>query len=229
MYAVIESFSGGPFILPCLLSRPASVLTAFWTLHKSLIQSIIHAGGLVVVDTGATDHMLLDALAFISYKRVMDFSICMGNNSFVPVLGYSTALFSLNRKHVLVWNILHIPGLAVPLYSLGDHLHQRGCKFIGTFKDGFHVYFPTFFSPLTCLPTVILSTNLLAHRLLSGCFTMYSQDGPPTFILQRLWYQLHTLWLLRIRMMSCLLASCMAMILLFFLPLVQQCLLPLYL
>jgi hypothetical protein len=89
------------------------------------------------------DHMLLGALAF-SYKKVTDLSVCMGNDSIVPVLGCSTAVFSLNGKHTLVWNTLHVPGLAVPLYSLHAHLHQCGCRFIGTFDDGFHVYFPTF-------------------------------------------------------------------------------------
>ena len=52
-------------------------------------------------------------------------------------------MFTLNGKRVLrICNTLHAPGLAVPLYSLCAHLHQRGCGFIGTFKDGFHIYFP---------------------------------------------------------------------------------------
>jgi hypothetical protein len=88
--------------------------------------------------------MLPDALAFISYKRVIDLSVCMSNNSFVPVLGRGTAVFSFNGKRALVQNVLHVPGLVVPLYSLRAHLKQRGCGFIGTFEDGFHVYFPTF-------------------------------------------------------------------------------------
>ncbi len=73
-----------------------------------------------------------------------DLSVRMGNNSFVPVLGWGTTVFSLNGKRVLVHNVLHVPGLAVPLYSLWAHLQQRGCGFLGTFDDGFHVYFPSF-------------------------------------------------------------------------------------
>ncbi len=68
----------------------------------------------------------------------------MGNNSFVPVLSRSTAIFSLNGQHVLVQNVLHVPGLAVPLYSLSAHLKQPGCGFFGTFEAGMLVYFPTF-------------------------------------------------------------------------------------
>jgi hypothetical protein len=88
--------------------------------------------------------MLLDASAFISYKKVTNLSVRMGNNSFLPVLGWGTAVFSLNVKRVLVRNTLHIPGLVIPLCSLRAHLHQPGYGFIGTFEDGFHVYFPSF-------------------------------------------------------------------------------------
>jgi hypothetical protein len=45
---------------------------------------------------------------------------------------------------VLVRNVLHVPGLGVPLYRLRAHLQQRGCGFLGTFDDGFHIYFPSF-------------------------------------------------------------------------------------
>ena len=130
------------------ISLPHNLMTAITSLCKSSIRSPTTsngtAGNLAVADTGATDHMLPDASAFISYKRVHDLSVRMGNNSFVPVLGRGTAVFSLNGKPVLVSNVLHVPGLAVPLYSLRAHLHQRGCGFLGTFDDGFHVYFPSF-------------------------------------------------------------------------------------
>ncbi len=42
---------------------------------------------LVVVDTGATDHMLPDCTPFISYKMVHNLRIQMSNNSYAPVLG----------------------------------------------------------------------------------------------------------------------------------------------
>jgi hypothetical protein len=43
---------------------------------------------LLVADTGATDHMLPDKLAFISYYPVVGRQVCMGNISFAPILGY---------------------------------------------------------------------------------------------------------------------------------------------
>jgi hypothetical protein len=78
------------------ISLPQTLLTAIWSLCKTSIGVLSHASGLVVADTGATDHMLPDVSAFISYKRVHDLSMRMGNNSFVPVLGWGTAVFSLN-------------------------------------------------------------------------------------------------------------------------------------
>jgi hypothetical protein len=60
------------------------------------------------------------------------------------VLGCGTAIFALNSKHLLVCNVLHVPGLVVLLYSLPTHIIQQGCGFIGTHESGFLVYFPTF-------------------------------------------------------------------------------------
>jgi hypothetical protein len=68
------------------ISLLTSLLTAIWTVCKSLIWSICCVGGLGVTDTSATNHMLPDASAFISYKKVTDLSIHMGNNSLSPSL-----------------------------------------------------------------------------------------------------------------------------------------------
>jgi hypothetical protein len=78
-------------------------------------------GRLAVADTGATDHMVPDKSCFISYKLVSGLSVCMGNNSYIPVLGSGTTIFALNGKQILVRNVLHIPDLVVPLYSLRTH------------------------------------------------------------------------------------------------------------
>ena len=66
----------------------------------------------------------------------------MGNNSYAPVLGRGTAIISLNGQRLLIRNVLHVPALRVPLYSLRAHLRQRGCGFVGSFNTGMHVYFP---------------------------------------------------------------------------------------
>ncbi len=97
-----------------------------------------------VADTGATDHMLPDKLAFISYKAVFNLQVWMGNNAFIPVLGRGSTIVFLNGQRVLVRNALHVPSLVVPLYSLHAHLTQHGCSFFGAYEAGMLVCFPTF-------------------------------------------------------------------------------------
>jgi hypothetical protein len=117
-------------------------------LPSELVSSLLRAftpadlHNLVVVDTGATDHMLPNRLAFISYKSVRSLRVRMGNNSYATVLGRGTAIISLNGQRLLIHNVLHVPALRVPLYSLRAHLRQRGCGFVGSFDTGMHVYFP---------------------------------------------------------------------------------------
>ena len=96
-----------------------------------------------MVDTGATDHMVPDRLAFISYKAIRNLHVCMGNNSFAPVLGRGTAIISLNGQRILIHHVLHVPALRVPLYSLRAHLCQRGYGFVGSHDTDMHVYFPS--------------------------------------------------------------------------------------
>ncbi len=45
--------------------------------------------------------MVPNKSCFISYKSVSGLSICIGNNSYVPVLGCGTAIFALNGKQIL--------------------------------------------------------------------------------------------------------------------------------
>jgi hypothetical protein len=79
---------------------------------------------LLVVDTGATDHMLLDKAAFISCYPVKGCCVRMGNNSFAPIIRQGTAIISLNDKMILITDCLHVPDLKNPLYSLRAHQHQ---------------------------------------------------------------------------------------------------------
>ena len=68
----------------------------------------------------------------------------MGNNTYLPVLAWGSAIISLNGQRVLVRHALHVPGLAVPLYSLRAHFKPRGCGFIGSNNADMLVYFPSF-------------------------------------------------------------------------------------
>jgi hypothetical protein len=144
----IFSSSSMPALSSHLGPRPPHLLSALQCLLTSLSVSLVALplsyGQLAVGDTGATDHMVPDKSCFISYTFISGLSVRMGNNSYVPVLGQGMAIFALNGKRILVQNVLHVPGLAVRLYSLHTHITQQGCGFIGTKDSGFLVYFPTF-------------------------------------------------------------------------------------
>ncbi len=136
----------GPVI--CSLSSDSTTLNNDIVLPQDLVFSLLHVVSptdlhcLVMVDMGATNHMLPDRSAFISYNLVRHLRVCMGNNSYAPVLGQGTAIISLNGQCLLIRNVLHVPALRVPLYSLRAHIHQGGCGFLGSFEMGMNVYFP---------------------------------------------------------------------------------------
>ena len=140
----LEAFSPGP---TCSVTQSVDDIVLPPILVQLLLKAIptTRSGTsfrLVVADTGATDHMVPDRGAFISYKSVHGFCVRMGNNSFAPVLGHGTAIISLNGQRLLIHNFLHVPGLWIPLYSLQAHLCQSGCGFLGSYETGMRVYFP---------------------------------------------------------------------------------------
>jgi len=128
------SLEGGP---TCSVTQSADDIIIPPTLVQLLLKAIPTTGSgtpfrFVVADTGATDHMVPDCGAFISYKSIHGLCVRMGNNSFAPVLGRGTAIISLNGQRLLIKNVLHVPGLRVPLHSLRAHLCQSGCRFLGS-------------------------------------------------------------------------------------------------
>ena len=130
--------------LPDDIILPLGLVSA---LHRAISPEEFMEGlRLVVADTGATDHMVPDRLAFISYKAIQNLHIHMGNNSFAPVLGQGTAIISLNEQHILIRHVLHVPALCVPLYSLRAHLRQWGCGFVGSHDMGMMYTFWAWFS-----------------------------------------------------------------------------------
>jgi hypothetical protein len=87
-----------------------------------------HPPVLLVMDTGTTDHMHPDKLAFISHCPVDGCWVRMGNNSLAQIRGHGMAIISLNGKKILIRDCLHISDLRNPLYSLWAYQHQRGCR-----------------------------------------------------------------------------------------------------
>ncbi len=153
LHAIVESLHPALHTLPVPpLPVASSAMQIVLSRHPTSIIERMSAASMLptlgsrftVADSGAADHMFPDKLAFISYKLISNLQVCMGNNSFLPVLGRGTAIILLNGQQVLVRNALHVPGLVVPLYSLRPHCLQRGCGFIGASGVGILVYFPSF-------------------------------------------------------------------------------------
>ena len=126
-----------------IIPPPGLVSGLHWVISP---EAFVEGLRLVVADTGATDHMVPDRLAFISYKAIQNLHIHMGNNSFAPVLGQGTAIISLNGQHILIRHVLHVSALCVPLYSLRAHLCQWGCGFVGSHDMGMMYTFWAWFS-----------------------------------------------------------------------------------
>jgi hypothetical protein len=99
---------------------------------------------LLVADTGATDHMLPENSAFISYRPAVYCWVRMGNNFFAQILGTGSAVFAVNGKRILIQDCLHVPALRNPLYSLRAHQRQHGCSFLGMHNLRIYLFFPTF-------------------------------------------------------------------------------------
>jgi transposase InsO family protein len=95
-------------------------------------------------DSGATEHMLPDYKAFVSYKSCQDEYVTLGDTTKLPIMGRGTARFYLNDKVVEVRNALHVPGLRAPLYSLRRHRHMFDCGYYSQFGVGSFILFPTF-------------------------------------------------------------------------------------
>jgi hypothetical protein len=79
----------------------------------------------------------------------------------------------------MVRNVLHVPGLAVPLYSLCTHITQQGCGFIGTKETGFLVYFPTFVLSVNTAVDYHLSIDPLGTSTLLATLHYIQPRCPP--------------------------------------------------
>jgi hypothetical protein len=91
---------------------------------------------LLIADTGATNHMIPDKSAFISFYPLSGCQVCMSNNSFAPILGHGSAIISHNGKMILICHCLHVPDLCNPVYSFQAHQGQHGCGYISMYGMG---------------------------------------------------------------------------------------------
>ena len=104
-----------PKTLSFLLTKGIDVSIPAYTINNMV---------LAVTNTGATNYMYPERSASISYhpNPRNTLNVRMGGKTLAPILVKVTAIISLNGKMVLVRNVLHVPTLCTPLYSLRRHL-----------------------------------------------------------------------------------------------------------
>eukprot|EP00956_Cyclotella_meneghiniana_P020999 scaffold37679_cov76-Cyclotella_meneghiniana.AAC.13 len=95
-------------------------------------------------DSGATDTMLPDKAAFVSYHPTPGSFVLLGDGTQLHQRGTGTAKIMLNGKILLLRNVLHVPALSEPLYSLRRHRMMPECGYYSSYDTGSHLLFPTF-------------------------------------------------------------------------------------
>ncbi len=111
--------------------------------------------GLLVANTRATDHVIPNKSAFISYQPCTGCQVRVGNSFFSPIMVYRTAVISLNCKKILVQKCLHVPALWNPLYSLKAHQ-----QLISMGADFFECMVWECMSSSPCLPSKLAQLSM---------------------------------------------------------------------
>jgi hypothetical protein len=112
--------------------------------HKSLISPVVNLGTECCADSGATDHMFPDRQAFISYHPTPNCYVELGDGTKLKQVAKGTAKVLLNNKVILLRNVLHVPQLNEPLYSLRCHSQLPECGYFSSYETGSHLLFPSF-------------------------------------------------------------------------------------
>ncbi len=97
----------------------------------------------LIVDSGCTRHMFPFKEAFISYKPTPHSYVILADKSKVACLGFGTASFMLQNKHIILHDVLHVPKLRSPLLSVRCFRRLNGCSFLAD-NSGSFLTFPKF-------------------------------------------------------------------------------------
>eukprot|EP00804_Cyclotella_cryptica_P023772 CCRYP_011153-RA/>CCRYP_011153-RA protein AED:0.32 eAED:0.22 QI:0/0/0/1/1/1/2/0/951 len=133
------------------------------TLSLSQISSPVKSESEACADSGATDTMLPDKKAFISYRLTPGKFVSLGDGAKLEQRGVGSAKISLNGKIIILRNVLHVPSLQDPLYSLCRHQQMPGCGYISLFETGSHLLFPNFILELDTTFDSVLSYRSVGH------------------------------------------------------------------
>ncbi|MGH3054873.1 MAG: hypothetical protein ACRDL7_07830, partial [Gaiellaceae bacterium] len=99
---------------------------------------------MMIVDSGATRHMIPDQSAFVSYIPSEGAAVTLADKSRVSCRGHGRAVISLDGHIIMLSDCLHVPDLRAPLYSVRQHRRLPGCAFIADHRQCL-LTFPSFF------------------------------------------------------------------------------------
>ena len=97
----------------------------------------------MVIDSGATAMMMPFRQCFISYKPTPRSNVVLANNQKSPCLGCGDICLKMGGYNVILRDVLHIPSLRCPLFSVCCHHCFLGCSFIAD-NTGCYLTFPSF-------------------------------------------------------------------------------------
>ena len=145
---VTVSSGNDSFYSPDLLSCLGSARSVSASSSPVDSSSLIPPSFPVVADSGATNSMVPWQELFIDYKKCNRNSyVLLANNQKASCIGRGTIKIDLGGVIVVITNVLHVPSLRCPLYSIRCHSRIRGCAFHADNK-GVILAFPEFILPV---------------------------------------------------------------------------------
>jgi hypothetical protein len=97
----------------------------------------------IVIDSGATAMMMPFRQCFINYTPTPRSYVILANNQRSPCLGCGDICLTMGNYNALLRDVLHIPSLRCPLFSVRCHHRFVGCSFLAD-NTGCFLTFPSF-------------------------------------------------------------------------------------
>ena len=136
----------------------------------------------IIVDSGATAMMMPFRQCFISYKDTPHSYVILANNQKSPCLGRGAICINMGGHNIILKDVLHVPSLRCPLFSVRCHRRFLGCSFLAD-NSGTFLSFPSFIIPVDDSTDCVVSghsapTNQLIHfdARVAGCTCAVSDN-----------------------------------------------------
>jgi hypothetical protein len=101
----------------------------------------------IIIDSGATAHMVPFRECFIDYKATPNRYVILADSKKSPCLGQGSVRLTMGGVTVLIKDVLHVRALRCPLYSVRCHRRSIGCAFLAD-NEGIYLTFPKFIIPV---------------------------------------------------------------------------------